>query len=224
MTRTIANIISVIFHPLLMVTYMLVILMNVNPYIFGFNSIDYGSHLVFRLIAVIFASTFIIPVFGVLLLKQVNLIQSFQMKDKMERVGPYILTSIFYLWMFINMLNNPTIPRAFSTFLLGSVIGLFLSFFINIFLKISAHTVGAGGLVAMVILTLFNFSYETFGFSLGSFGLFHISITSLLVGIILLAGLIGTSRLILKAHTSREIILGYMVGVFSQFIAYNFLF
>ncbi len=218
--RFLAHIISVVFHPLLMVTYMLILLMNINPYIFGFSSIS-GN---FKLVLLVFASTFIIPLFGVLIMKQIGLIQSFQMKDKLERVGPYILTAIFYLWMFINLFNNPTIPRAFSTFLLGSVIGLFITFFINIFLKISAHTVGVGGLVSMVVLTLFNFSYGTFGLSLGSWGIIHISVLTLLIFTILLAGIVGTSRLILKAHTSKEIILGYAVGIFSQIIAFRLLF
>ena len=219
-TKAFAHIISVIFHPLLMVTYMLILLMNINPFLFGFNSIQ-GN---FKLVLLVFASTFVIPLFGVLIMKQIGLIQSFQMKDKLERVGPYIITAIFYLWMFINLFNNPTIPRAFSTFLLGSVIGLFITFFINIFLKISAHTVGVGGLMMMVGITLFNFSYGTFGLSLGSLGVIHVSVATLLMIVILLAGIVGTSRLILKAHTAQEIILGYAVGVFSQIVAFHFLF
>ncbi len=219
-SKTLAHIISVVFHPLLMVTYMLILLMNINPYLFGYNSIQ-GN---FKLVLLVFASTFIIPLFGVLIMKQIGLIQSFQMKDKLERVGPYILTAIFYLWMFINLYNNPTIPRAFSTFLLGSVIGLFVTFFINIFLKISAHTVGISGLITMVGITLFYFSYGTFGLSLGDFGVIHISLTTLLITIILIGGIVGTARLILKAHTSQEIILGYMVGCMSQLLAFSLLF
>ena len=39
------------------------------------------------------------------------------------------------------------------------------------------------------------------------------------VGLILVAGIIGAARLILKAHTEREIFTGYLIGFTGQFIA-----
>lgn len=43
-----------------------------------------------------------------------------------------------------------------------------------------------------------------------------------LVGTIVLCGLIGTARLLLKAHEPREVYVGYFAGFTGQFIAFTF--
>ena len=215
MLRLIANIFSVIFHPLLILTYMLVILMLVNPYLFGLHSISGNK----PLILLVFLSTFMIPAFAVFMMKQVGLIQSLQMKDRMERIGPYIITGIFYMWMFRNILENPTIPTAYTIFVLGATIALFISFFINIFSKISAHAVGMGGLIGMVVITMLRFSYDDFAIDLGSIGIVRITMNSLLMIVIVLAGMVGTSRLLLKAHEPNDLYGGYFIGFVTQFLA-----
>lgn len=220
MIKTFAKIISFVFHPLLILTYMLLILLLVNPYLFGVNSVQRGT----RLILLIFLSTFFLPSVAVVMMRALNMIESLEMKDRMERTGPYIVTGIFYLWMFMNFVHNPDIPTAYTSFVLGSVIGLFLAFFINIFSKISAHAVGMGGLLAMVIITMLLFSYGNFTFYAGTYGVYQVSMTTLLMLIILFCGLVGTARLWLNAHIPQEIYGGFVVGFLSQFIALRFLF
>ena len=221
MLRLPAQIISFIFHPLLIVTYMLALLLLVNPYLFGVSSIgDKASKL---LLLQIFLSTFFIPGVAVVMLRLTGMIQSFQMETKQERIGPYIITGLFYLWMFRNFLDNSQIPTAFTSFMLGATIGLFLAFFINIFTKISAHAVGMGGLLGMVVITLLLFSYDTFSMNL-PFGVFEVSMSAVLAIAVLLAGLVGTARLLLQAHEPMDLYGGYLVGFSAQFIALRILF
>ncbi|MCB0557537.1 MAG: hypothetical protein H6573_13120 [Lewinellaceae bacterium] len=221
MLRLPAQIISFIFHPLLIVTYMLALLLLVNPYLFGVSSIgDKASKL---LLLQIFLSTFFIPGVAVVMLRLTGMIQSFQMETKQERIGPYIITGLFYLWMFRNFLDNPSIPTAFTSFLLGATIGLFFAFFINIFSKISAHAVGLGGLLGMVVITMLLFSYDTFTI-MSARGTLEISMSTVLLITILIAGLVGTARLALQAHEPMDLYGGYLVGFASQFLALRFLF
>ena len=221
MLRLLAQVVSFIFHPLLIVTYMLVLLLLVNPYLFGVSSIgDSASKL---LILQIFLSTFFIPGVAVSMLRFTGMISSFEMKDKQERIGPYIITGVFYLWMFRNFLTNPSIPTAFTSFLLGATIGLFFAFFINIFSKISAHAVGVGGLLGMVVITMLLFSYDTFTI-LSARGTLEVSMSTVLLMAILIAGLVGTARLALQAHDPMDLYGGYLVGFASQFLALRFLF
>ena len=221
MLRLLAQVVSFIFHPLLIVTYMLVLLLLVNPYLFGVSSIgDSASKL---LILQIFLSTFFIPGVAVSMLRFTGMISSFEMKDKQERIGPYIITGVFYLWMFRNFLDNPSIPTAFTSFLLGATIGLFFAFFINIFSKISAHAVGVGGLLGMVVITMLLFSYDTFTIMMAR-GTLEVSMSTVLLMAILIAGLVGTARLALQAHDPMDLYGGYLVGFASQFLALRFLF
>lgn len=222
MIRSVAQVISVIFHPLLILTYMLVLLLLVNPYLFGVNSIGEKTSKV--LILQIFLSTFFIPAFSVVILYFLGMIKSMEMEDRQERIGPYIITGILYLWTFRNFLDNSTIPTAYTTFVLGATIGLFVAFFINIFSKISAHAVGMGGLLGMVVITMLLFSYGTFTINSSLFGTWQLNMNIVLLISILISGLVGTARLIMEAHEPQDIYGGFLVGFATQFIALRFLF
>ena len=220
--RSIAQIVSYVFHPLLMVTYMLLLLLLVNPYLFGVNGI--GEQLSQLLILRIFLSTFFIPAIAVVMLRFLGLVQSLEMPDKQERIAPYIITGIFYLWMVMNFVNNPQIPTAYTSFVLGATIALFFAFFINIFSKISAHAVGMGGMLGMVVITMLLFSYDTFTVTIFFTQTLQLNMMTVFMLMIILSGLVGTARLILRAHDPRDVYGGFLVGLTAQFIALRFFF
>ena len=147
--RGLAQLFSVLLHPLLLLTYILLLLMWANPYYFGASRFQISGVLIFHVIF----NTFLIPAIGALLLKFTGLISSLEMKDRDDRIGPFIITGICYLWIFWNLFQKSNAaPRIFVSFVLGATISLFLAFFINIFSKISLHTTGMGGLLAVVAI------------------------------------------------------------------------
>lgn len=221
MLRIAAHIFSFLFHPLLVPTYMLLLLLVINPYLFGVNSL--GDQISQLLLIRIFISTFFIPIIAIVLLKFLGMIQSFELKDKQERIGPYIITGIFYLWMVRNFIENPQIPTAYTSFVLGATIALFVAFFINIFSKISVHAVGMGGLLGMIVITMLWFSYDSFSLSSG-LGTVQLNMNIILMIGIIIAGVVGSSRLILEAHEPQDLYGGFLVGFATQFIALRFLF
>ena len=219
MLRYAAKFLSVIFHPLLMVTYMLILLLLVNPYMFGVNSI--GEQ--WLMIIQIFLSTFFIPMIAVIMMFALDFIKSIEMHDRMDRIIPYIAISTFYVATYYFHLKMPGTPVAFQMFMLGVVISLFLAFFINNFTKISMHTVGMGGFLGMILLTIFFFQLTEFPLQT-SLGTVKVEMTSVLFIVLLLSGLVGSSRLILNAHHPSDLWGGYVVGLFGQLIAFNLVF
>lgn len=220
--QVLAKIISVLFHPLLILTYMLVLFLLVNPYVFGIHSIQepFGMQLVLR----VFLSSFFIPLVAVLMLRFTGLVQSLEMPERQERIIPYIVTGIFYLWLFRNLVDNTTIPRLFSSFALGTTISLFLAFFINLFSKISAHAVGMGGIIGMIVLLMNYFpDYNVVQLPLSGGDVLEVSTTIVLMLALLLAGVVGSSRLSLKAHEPLDLYGGYFVGFVGQMIALRFI-
>ena len=217
--RGFAKAVSFLFHPLLILTYMTVLLLTINPFWFGVHSIADKIPL---LLAVFFSSV-VIPGIAVLMLRFLGLVESLELRDKKERIGPYIITAIFYLWLYINFRHDPNMPPVFSAFVLGSVIGLFLAFFINIFSKISAHTVGMGGLIGMFFILLRFGSFDPVLIHLGDFGVIRTTMGTLLICVILIAGLVGSSRLLLQAHDALDLYGGYMVGLAAQLFAFRIL-
>jgi len=89
----------------------------------------------------------------------------------------------------------------------GSCFSIFLSLVINIFSKISLHALAAGNLLGLTVLMI-RFSIYDLRF--------------VLVVAILLAGVIGTARMILNAHSQKQIFWGYFIGFAAQFIAFTF--
>lgn len=220
--RNIAHGVSLAFHPLLIPTYMLVLLLLINPYLFGINSI--GEQAGRLTLLLVFLYTFFMPTVCIVVMRFLGMIDSFQMPDKTDRIGPYLLTGLLYLWVFYNFLNTGQVPTAFTAFMLGVVIALFLAFFVNIFSKISAHAVGVGGLVAMVLITLLRFSFPFFSLDLGTLGAYNVSVGIVLLLVIFVAGLVGSARLLLNAHEPIDLYGGYLVGFTAQMIAYRFFF
>ena len=202
--RTTAKIISAIFHPLLMVSYMLILLLLINPYLFGINHISEQAG-VLQIIRVVI-STFLIPAFAMVMLSFLSESQSQEISIRESRFIPFIITGTFYLWLSINFIYNPDIPKLFTSFLLGATIALFLAFFINLFSKISLHTVGIGSLLAMIMITMLLLDYHSFLISFFGLGSLEISMNTLLLIILLFAGLVGTSRFLLEEHEPMDIL------------------
>ena len=134
MLRSLAMGLSVVFHPLLVPTYMLLLLLLINPYLFGVSSPqDEGAKM---LLLLVFLYTFFIPAVSFVVMYFLGMIQDIHVKDKEERIGPYLITGMLYIWVYYNFSQTGQLPPAYVSFMLGAVIALFLAFIINIFSKI----------------------------------------------------------------------------------------
>jgi hypothetical protein len=203
--RSIAHFLSALFHPLLFPTYGAVYITFFAPHFFA----QLSPKALQLSVIVIFILTFIFPVVSLMLMRKLDLIPSLTLEDKKDRVIPFISIATFYIWTFFYYKPSYRLPFAnplIASMMLGSVIATFVAFFINIFRKISLHTIAAGGWI---------------GFMLGTMQYTVYDIGILIPLFVVLAGLIGTARLILKAHEPKEIIQGYLVGFVSQFVAFT---
>lgn len=214
--KTVSHIISTIFHPLFVLSYALLLILLVNPYLFAVSNEKVLGLLVFSVVSL----SLLFPLLATLMMKGLGLIKSLEMEDKKERIGPMIVTVIFYMWLFANFRSNTFVPDAFRFFVLGSTISLCLAFVINTLSKISLHTVAMGGLLMGFVLIRYNFTHETFTMTvMGQPYMLQTNIV--LLAIILIAGAVGTARLLLQAHKPNEIYGGYFIGIVSMLIAYR---
>lgn len=218
MNKITAHFFSVVGHPMLVLLYILLLLLAVNPQQFGITSIT-DNRAVLLLISV-FTTTVLLPGLGVALMKPLGFIKSLRMDDKQERIGPYIVAGVFYLWLYKNLDSVGQTPPLYLICVLGATIGLFLNFFINIFTKISAHAAGMGGFIAMILLMLQQPEWMKYGLTLFAFGgTLQLSLIVVLAVVILLAGLVGTARLALGAHVPGDLYRGYAAGFVAVLIA-----
>ncbi len=200
--KSIANIVSVIFHPLLMCSYgSLVFFFLLKGSIYDFMT---PLKLKWIISAMICSFSFLLPVINIYILYKLKRISTFTIDDQEERTFPYIVTSCFYFGLFYLFMDLNIWP-SIKVLIFGAGFAILLTALINMKFKISAHMVGIGGLIGSVIAV--------------SFAIKHNSVF-LSCWLILLAGLIATSRLYLKAHEPRQIYSGFLLGLITQIIIF----
>lgn len=194
--KVLAGLVSYVFHPLLIATWAVLLLMWTNPILFLGSS----ARLAFL---IVFINTFFFPFIAILMMRQLGFIESFEMPDNKQRILPLVAAIIFYVWAFMAV-RKSAFPATYSMFMLGSVISLAIAFVINVFQKLSLHMVGVSGLM-MCLMLLVMYSQS--------------DVSLLFIASVLLTGLVATARLYLGAHTLREVNTGFLVGMFGQVLA-----
>ncbi len=208
-----ANVISYLTHPLFMSGYFVLLIMMVHPMFLDFGNIASTIVLISFL-----ASTILFPLIAILMMKGLNLIESIHMEEKKERVGPLLITSLFYVWSFLNFKKYGAVPEYFTFFTLGATIALFASFFITLFDKISLHTVAFSALITGFVII--KWEYKFYEFILPLFSKSYLINTDIFIAVLIfLLGVIGTSRLYLQAHNTKQIYMGCAVGFLSMVVA-----
>ncbi len=221
MIKFLARLSSILYHPLLILFYSIFLLLCLKPHLIGaYHWSEQGL-----LIILIFIYTFVVPAIGISLLKFTGLVKSFDMSDKYERYGPLLICAVFYLWLWVNLRAQENIPKLLLAFILCSILCIFLAFIFNLFVKVSLHTMSIASFVCFWIIIRFYHSEDQilyFRFFKSAVSGFHLDH---LIGLsLLLAGWIGTSRLLLKAHDPSEVYLGYFVGLISTILAFSYTF
>lgn len=122
----------------------------------------------------------------------------FQMTQKEKRMIPYIISILCYFGCYY-VLNWLRLPHHMSIILILAIMTQIMCATVNVWWKISTHMAAMGGVTAMVY-----FFSNYFGVNI--FWWFCL--------VIILSGLIGTSRLILRQHSLPQVLAGFFLGYF----------
>lgn len=195
--KLLANIASFVFHPLLMVTYGMILALT-----FTYLAV-YPFTAKLWIAGGAFFSTALVPGLFIGLMIKSGAAVDVELSDRKERVVPYLIfiTSIL---VYIFFLYKMLMPFWLLALLIGACIALVIALFINSYWKISAHAIGIGGLLGGIMgvarIHLMN-PYWSF------------------IIVTLIAGLLGTSRIILKRHTPMQVYAGFCLGFICTFVA-----
>jgi len=192
MEMKIARMISYLFHPLLMPCYILIILLNLD----SIASLSVPLTYKLTLTGVVLLMTVILPLLFTWLLMKVQYITSIFITTKEERVYPILSIAIFYYATYY-LLKEVHISAIFSYYMLGATLVAILALIINFYRKISLHMLGIGSFTGLFL-----------GLSLN----FGINFTTEIITGILLAGVIGYSRLKPNAHQPSDVYSGFLTG------------
>ena len=124
---------------------------------------------------------------------------------RQDRFMPLLVTLISYIFCALMMLKKH-LPWYLNAIIFASILILCIHLLINAKLRVSEHMAAMGALTGGFISLTKLFEYDP---------LIGISIS------IFIAGLLGTSRMLLKHNNAWEILLGYLIGVACSLIALN---
>lgn len=159
----------------------------------------------YKILLVIFISTYVIPVLFLFILKQRKTIDDFHLKTIKERKLPILFFAVITTLLAYRLLEVRIVNLLAISFLGASLSMFFVYVLFFVRIKTSLHTMAIGGLLGFVVLL--SYHYE-------------IRLLMLISVLFILSGLLAFARLKLKAHTSKEVYLGFSIGVLSQFIVY----
>ena len=195
--KSISHVISTVFQPLLMPTYGVMLL-----FMYTYFGVAFSNRF-WHIVTPVMLFSFIIPGILIYLLLKIGLISDLSLKVRKERFYPYFITLLSYSAMVV-FYYKAQMPVWFLMMMAGSIAIMIIAILITLVWKISAHMFGIGGLVGGVMSVCYYVE--------------HSNPYWLFIGLFLLAGSIGTSRLILKRHTLSQVIAGFLLGFSVAFI------
>jgi hypothetical protein len=203
--KQVAKFISVVFHPLLLTTYLVIVLSYYFP---SMLMIRKENRMI--IIGLVFVFTFVLPAVILVMLRAFGTIQSLTLQSRRERILPFVFISMFYvLFTFLFYFKLPFSANFEKLMMIVSAL-VVVSLLITFFYKISIHSIAMGGGIGILL----PLNQVTEQMSL----LWPTAFT------ILATGLVMSSRLLLDAHTPREVmygsVVGFVVGFFGMIILF----
>jgi hypothetical protein len=188
---SLAKILSVIFHPLFIPVYGLAIILSA-PTLFGYLPFQIKK----LLFLIVLVNNVLLPVSLLPFFIHRKIISSWSLNERKDRTIPLILTTILYASTSYIFLRFP-VPLFLKSFVISLFFLSLVVTVINLWWKISLHSVGAGSLIAIVLV--FSFKMYT-------------PLVWFLVAVIIIGGMVLSSRLRLNSHNPAQVWVGFLTG------------
>lgn len=191
-----ARIFSAIFRP-----YYMPVVGFIGLFSFTYLSLLPFNFKLFILLA-IYCFTILIPQICIFCYRKINGWAPHQIRIQTNRTIPYAISIISYvacLWLMYRM----HLPRYMCGIIVAALLIQASCAIINIWWKISTHSAGAGGIIGALL------AYST---------LFDFNPINWLCILILISGVVGSSRMLLRQHTLGQVIGGTLLGTVLGFI------
>jgi hypothetical protein len=188
-----AKIISIVFHPLLMPVYGMAIIFSA-PTLLGYLPFNVKK----LLLLIMLVNNILLPLSFLPFFIHRNVITSWAITERKERNIPLIITTILYCVTSFIIFRLP-IPLFLKSFIFASAFLSLMVTVINLWWKISLHSVGAGALIGLVLMLSLKMLTPLDWY---------------LISAIIAGGLILSSRLKLNLHNPQQVWVGLSAGFF----------
>lgn len=163
---------------------------------------------VYKLIelALIAMFTIILPSALTFVYHQIRRLDHWQKGQRLNLIVPYMLHLGCYM-AYIHFMYGASVPYPILGVIIVSLCIQIACTLINLIWKVSVHAAGAGAIVG----------------GLAAYGLlFHFNPLPWMIIAIIICGLVGTARMILRQHSLSQILIGTLIGILCGFFGiYN---
>lgn len=191
--RVIARTISVLLHPMILPVYFLFFIFNGNT-MFAYYT---PSEVKWYCYVVTLLALLIMPMASLPLFRHFKLIKDYELNEKQERVYP-ILVAVACVFIGFWLLGRVNYTNIVQQLYLVMIILLSIFSVITLRWKMSMHMTAMGGLCGFLLIIGSKYPADV----RGSFML-----------MLILAGLLASSRLFLKKHTPLQVYAGFLFGL-----------
>ena len=156
--------------------------------------------------------TILTPTITIFLFRKINGFARQELSERKKRYVPILLTIISYVFCLL-MMRKLNIPWYMTGIIFVSLVISIICILVNLKWKLSEHMAGMGGIIGGLVSFSALFSYNPVVW---------------LCLFILIAGILGSARIVLGHHTLGEVLSGFVVGLVCSFLilhpAYNLIF
>lgn len=151
-----------------------------------------------QIIGMVYLFTVLLPRLAIYAYRKINGWTRHELGKRERRIVPYILSISSYTAL-LYMMDHMRMPRFTMGIVAGALAIQIVCALVNPWLKVSTHAAASGGVIGaiMAFSLIFNFD-PTYPLCLGVF----------------IAGLVCTSRMILRQHTLADLGVGLLIGLF----------
>ncbi len=193
---TMAKYLSILFRPYYMpivgfIALFTVTYLSILPWIYKAT-----------VLGMVYAFTILFPRLCVFIYRKLNGWAPYQFRLREYRAIPYILFITSYM-VCLHIMNRVHLPHYMCGILVSALLIQTLCAIINVWWKISIHSAGAGGVIGALIAYSILFVFNPIWY---------------LCLLILLAGAVGTARMLLRQHNLSQVVVGTILGVVCGFM------
>lgn len=148
-------------------------------------------------LGVVYCFTILMPTLTIFLFRKINGFSPEDLGERKRRFMPFLLTITSYVFCLV-MMHRLNIPWYMTGIILAALIMMIICIVVNLKWKLSEHMAGVGAIVGGLVSFSALFGYNPVWW---------------LCLFILIAGVLGTARIILQHHTLGEVLVGFAVGL-----------
>ena len=191
---------SYLFHPIFISVYAAFI------YFAATKNFYVASELFLYVIQIVII-TILIPITLFFLLLSLGKIDSIMVENLEQRKIPLLINVSLLMLLIHKSITIDNLPELYFFFLGGAISTIIALIAIYLQTKVSLHMIGITALTSFI----FGISLNTQTDLTYTFAFFVVSI-----------GWVASSRLVLKAHSSKELFFGFITGLLPQIILWKF--